>query len=190
MPSPVSPDPTGVHLRSATMQDAEPIARVHLASWDATYRGLVPDALLAELTFERRLAQWRHDITHSLEPGGAGCVAVADAGTSGIVGFASAGPEREPEAPFDGELYTLYLLASHQGRGIGAALLRYTATQLRRSGCRSMRAWVLEGNPTEGFYRRMGGRPAGSQALHFGEHDLTEVAYGWSDLGALAAEER
>lgn len=172
------------------MQDAEPIARVHVASWDASYRGLVPDGLLAELTFERRLAQWRRDIARALEPGASSYVVVADAGTSGIVGFASGGLELEPEAPFDGELYTLYLLASHQRRGIGADLLRSVATQLRGRGCRSLRAWVLVGNPTEGFYRRMGGRVVGNRVLRFGEHDLDEVAYGWSDLDALAADER
>lgn len=46
-------------IRGATVADAEGIAHIHVASWRSTYRGIMPDALLAGLSMERRAANWR-----------------------------------------------------------------------------------------------------------------------------------
>lgn len=40
-------------------------------------------------------------------------------------------------------------------------------------------------NPLRRFYERLGGRFAGEKEIQIGEQTLTEVAYGWDDLGAL-----
>jgi ribosomal protein S18 acetylase RimI-like enzyme len=38
-----------VRIRSASRDDAEAIARVHVQAWQETYRGMVPDGLIAAL---------------------------------------------------------------------------------------------------------------------------------------------
>lgn len=49
------------------MDDARAIAAVHIASWRAAYRGLLPDAALDALTLDGREGDWRR----WLAPGGA-----------------------------------------------------------------------------------------------------------------------
>lgn len=56
--------------------------------------------------------------------------------------------------------------------------------RFRGQGFRSMRVWVLEGNPASAFYERLGGRRAGTKSISIGNEDYLEAAYGWSDLSA------
>jgi hypothetical protein len=44
-------------IRQAILEDAEAIAKVHVASWQAAYKGLMPAEFLASLSVERRKTQ-------------------------------------------------------------------------------------------------------------------------------------
>ena len=48
----------GVTVRRAVRTDAKSIARVHIDSWQSTYRGIVPDDYLAKLSYEEREKMW------------------------------------------------------------------------------------------------------------------------------------
>ena len=58
---------SGGFVRAARASDAEGLARVQVASWRAAFAGLVPDAVIAELTSQDALGQfeerWRDAIT-------------------------------------------------------------------------------------------------------------------------------
>ena len=45
-----------IRIRSADKRDAAAIGRVHVETWQSTYAGLLPDAMV---TFSRHPAQWR-----------------------------------------------------------------------------------------------------------------------------------
>ena len=107
---------------------------------------------------------------------------VAEDPAEGIIGFASAGPERDEGSGFDSELYAIYLLERHQGRGVGRQLAGRTVNLLLAEGHESMRVWVLEGNPAEEFYMRLGGQRVGEKALSMAGQNFTEVGYAWRDL--------
>ena len=57
-----------MRARRAVPDDAPAIARAHVASWNATYRGVIADDALDSLTEERLAPEWRQEI----ETGGAG----------------------------------------------------------------------------------------------------------------------
>lgn len=163
--------------------DAEALARVHVAAWRETYRGLLPDAYLARMSepgharrFVRRLVQpGPDDVT----------LAVAD--RQGIVGYAEGGPSRR-KVLGEAEVATLYLLRSAQGRGLGRQLLRATASTLAAHGARSLVISVLRDNiPARRFYEHLGGRPeAARMEMGPGGAMLPEVAYWWQDISDLA----
>lgn len=180
-------------FRPATPVDAAAIAEVHVASWRTTYQGLLPADLLANLSVEARTEQWARQIKESKEAGRTCLYVVEDGHDAGseslgkrIVGFASAGPEREPDSGFDAELYAIYLLAKHQGSGVGRELVRLAASFLSGQGHTSMRVWVLAGNPAEGFYQRLGGVRVEEKAIDIGGTEYLEVAYGWRTLLGLS----
>lgn len=167
--------PAPVLVRQATLADAEAIARVHIQAWRETYRGLVPAEHLAGLSVDRRAELWRRELG---DPRQAPGLVVAEAGGA-IVGFAAAGPAREPARGFAGELYAIYLLRNQQGRGCGRRLFLAAAAALAAQGIASFMLWVLRDNPNRGFYEHMGGAPFAEQRIVIGDRDLVEIAYGW-----------
>jgi GNAT superfamily N-acetyltransferase len=175
-----------VVIRPATVADAEGIAAVHVASWRTTYRGIVPDEFLDELSVERR-AEGRRRILENPPPGVVSFVAETE---RGIVGFADAGPARDDFPGYPGELYAIYLLEAMQGYGIGRRLVEVVAGELRSRGLSGMFLWVLGANPARRFYEALGARVLASKPIDIGGTQLEEVAYGWDDLGALAAGKR
>jgi L-amino acid N-acyltransferase YncA len=167
-------------VRAATGRDAGAIAHVHVASWQTTYTGIVPEVYLASLKETEREASWREWLTLDVD------VFVAEL-EGEVVGFVSGGAIREPVEEFVAELYAIYLLRGAQRRGIGMALLRRLAGSLRERGFGSMVAWVLEDNSSGGFYSRSGGVRVVSKEMEVGGVMLPVVAYGWSDLGLIGA---
>lgn len=169
-------------IRTATPEDALAIGHVHVDSWRTTYRGLLPDSVLAALSVEQRATMWQQAAEAIQKGESRSLLLVAEDPDDGVIGFASAGPEREKDSGFDSELYAIYLLERHQGRGVGRRLATQLVKLLLPDGHESMRVWVLEGNPAEEFYRRLGGQHVGEKALSMAGEDFTEVAYAWADL--------
>ena len=121
-------------VRLATLDDAADIARVHVASWRTTYRGMLPDDFLASLSEEHYTERWKRLIAE-----GSSRVQVVDEPKGGIVGFASGGRERAGENTFAGELYAIYVLDSAQRLGHGRELVRAIAGALREIGAEPRR---------------------------------------------------
>lgn len=169
-------------IREATAADAPGIARVHVESWRTTYRGIVPEDVLANLSVEQREQHWAERLGNADRPE---CVYVAADTAGAVVGFASGGPEREGDAVYTGELYAIYLLAEQQGKGIGRRLAREVAERLVVAGHEAMLVWVLAANPACRFYAALGGVPVREKQIAIGDRSLTEVAYGWTDIRAM-----
>lgn len=164
-------------IRDATPEDARAIAAVQVASWRTTYRGIMPDALLDGLSVERREATWRAMLD---APAARTFVLVAEDALTGIIGFVSAGPEREGDPVYSGEIYAIYLLESAQRRGTGRRLMIDAAHRLAVAGMPAFRLWVAAENlPGRRFYEAMGGAPIDERTEDVRGVALREVAYGW-----------
>ena len=59
-------------MREAILADAEAIATVHVRSWQAAYRGQLPDEYLDGLTVEDRLSQHQWALEHPAKTGACG----------------------------------------------------------------------------------------------------------------------
>ena len=163
--------------------DAEELARVHVASWRETYRGLLPDAFLARMSEAGFTRRFRRALT---QPGDS--VTLAAAERYGLVGYAQGAPSRRP-TPGEAEIATLYVLRQAQGHGLGARLMVETARALAAQGATSLMISVLRDNiRARGFYEHLGGEPeAPRREPGPGGGLLYEVAYRWPDITALIA---
>lgn len=169
-------------IREADAADAPAIARVHVESWRTTYRGIVPDDYLANLSVERRARFWAETLGRRDAPEFA---YVATDETGAVIGFAAGGPEREGDPVYTGEVYAIYLLAEARGRGIGSRLMRTVAERLAEVGREAMLVWVAAENPFRRFYGALGGLPVRERQITVGGASLAEVAYGWRDTRPL-----
>ena len=174
-----------MQIRLAKPEDAVEIARVHVSSWRTTYPGIVSAAVLERLSVERSQEYWLKGIA-SLES--QSFVLVAEDERVGVVGFASAGPERSGNFPHQGELYAIYMLKAYQGRGVGRRLVAAIAQHLLGQGLSSMLVWVLRDNLFRAFYEALAGEQIGEQNITIGDETLVELAYGWLDIHPLAIE--
>ena len=196
-------------IRPATFADAAAIAHVQVESWRTTYQGIVPGQALAELSkdLQRQRAEHgmanpatrtflalnhssNHSSDHSSDHSSSdNSTSSGSAFASSIpVGFISGGPIRDPEslyAPYDCELYALYLLQAHQQQGTGRALIQTLAAALRELGLQSMLVWVLDANPALHFYRHLGAIPVTTSTVTIGGENLPEQALGWLNLNSL-----
>lgn len=167
-------------VRPATASDADAIARVHVASWQTTYRGILADDYLARMSVHHHAANHRALMAEART-----FYLVAQDRSDGVIGFVNAGPERNSDPDFTGEIYALYLLQQHQRKGLGQMLVQFAALRLRAMGHHSLLIWVLDGNPAEGFYQRLGGRRLRTAPVDIAGQSLQEIAYVWPDTVSL-----
>ncbi|MEY3901843.1 MAG: hypothetical protein RL189_1149 [Pseudomonadota bacterium] len=173
----------GTIVRPLAAGDEIGAANVHIHSWRETYSGLIDEAYLDSLPakFAERLDRWRKIILES--------AALIDRKTlvaerdGNILGFVSAGANRDVEFEGSGELWSLYLLRACQRNQIGYLLLCEGLKFLRERGYRSAYAWVLAGNPTLSFYKRTGAVDTGQRKMiELGGKTYEEIAVIWNSL--------
>lgn len=128
-------------LRLATYEDAAAIAAVHISSWRTTYVGIVPDSYLNGLTLQQKIKSWQQNLNQPM----ASETWLACIDTE-VIGFGSWGRNRDSNLHHQGELYALYLVATHQGKGIGTHLFRQFQRYLSISAFNSACIWSLKDN--------------------------------------------
>ncbi|MHB1674755.1 MAG: GNAT family N-acetyltransferase [Acidobacteriaceae bacterium] len=139
-------------LRPAQPEDALAVAEVHVRSWQAAYRNILPDDYLDRLRPEDRAAKYEFA---SLDPEKPQTIVALDEGS--IHGFATTMPVSDADMPGHGELCALYVDPKHWGHGLGVALLSAARAQMYERGFRKAVLWVLTGNArAERFYRNDG----------------------------------
>jgi len=174
-------------IRPATGADALAIATVHVRSWQAAYRGLLPQSHLDGLDPGRSRVQWKSVLGTTAWPS-AGTLVLVDSDaasvppTESIIGFAGLSPTRDDDDDDPtsvGELQTLYLDPGAWRHGAGSLLLHAAQDQLSRAGFVTASAWVLETNVrARTFYEHHGWRFDGSTKLHdWGTFVVTDVRY-------------
>lgn len=165
-------------LRRAVAGDEPAVAEVHVGSWQAAYRGLLPESYLARLDPVERAKRYTFAAEGPDSP--LTTVAVEDAT---ICGFTTVGPARDADMEGAGELYAIYVDPSFWGRGVGRALISEARRLLVESGPAEAVLWVLAGNSrAEGFYRSDGWRPDGTARRE-------KLGAGWHPDGAIVVDE-
>jgi ribosomal protein S18 acetylase RimI-like enzyme len=140
-------------VREAVVDDAAAVAAVNLASWEAAYRGIVPDRILDDADLVGRTARWRELIAAG-EP-----ILVAEAAAGELVGYCSPIlPARDADADaLTGEVAAIYVAPGAFRGGVGSAMLEAALDLMRERGLRSALLWVLVENlRARTFYARHG----------------------------------
>lgn len=172
-------------IRPAAPADADACAAVHVAAWEGSYRGIMPDEEFEKRPLSARQLQWRALLSRT---DGKYRTLVACGEGGDILGFAGA-QLLNGEAPFDSYLAMLYLRPDVKGCGLGKVLLLAAAREMQTQGAQSMALRTLRLNPARKFYERLSARlvPEGMD-FHAGVFD--DVVYAFDDLNALIASDR
>lgn len=168
-----------IAIRKATVDDAAAIATVHVAAWKETYRRIVADEFLDNMSIQRRTEQWVNSLS---DENNAYHHAFLAEMNGQVVGFSNYGSPQEKASGFDSELFAIYVLRAAHKMGVGRRLVNAVVKAMRELGYSSMMVWVLKDNPARGFYERLGGEYLYEKPIEIGNVSLVEVAYGWRSL--------
>jgi GNAT superfamily N-acetyltransferase len=157
---------TAGFVRAARASDAAALARIQVASWRVTLAGIVPDAVLGELTSPAAQQQWagRWQEAITSPPTSRHRVHVAYT-PDAVAGFASAGPATDSDLwpRTDGELYELHVLPELVGLGHGSRLLHAVADTMAADGFHTACTWALSADERRlEFLKAAGWAPDGS----------------------------
>lgn len=160
-------------VREAQEGDAQTVAEVKRRSWQAAYRGLLPDDFLDDLP----LMPPPEVLVDAIRQGHAPLVAQE---SDEIVGLAAVGTARDDDLPEGtGELFMIYTLEEVWGTGVGHALHEAAVDRLLADGHEDAVLWVMEGNErAASFYRDHGWEPdSATRTLELGGIDITEERF-------------
>jgi ribosomal protein S18 acetylase RimI-like enzyme len=162
-----------MEIRRATGTDALGVARVHIATWRAAYRGIVPQEFLDSLDVRRRARNYTFDAAGPHDP-----VTWIALDEGDVVGFVTVGLPRDDE-PRVGEVQALYVASERWRGGLGATLLKAAESLLTQAGATTAYLWVLEDNERgRRFYDAQGWRHADDQqTVEIGGTPLVELRY-------------
>ena len=156
-------------VRDARAADAAELARIQVASWQASFGGVVPAEVLDALSDDAAVARfgerWAEAIASPPTSRHKVLVAYAAGATGEPVGFASIGPATDEDRwpGTDGELYELHVRPGaddgHAGR-----LLHSVADTLAEDGFHTACTWALADDAKRvAFLTGAGWAPDGSQ---------------------------
>lgn len=162
-------------VRPAAVEDADALAMIEVESWQAAYRGLMPDAFLDGLPQAEKAESWRRTLSNLGYPGGKRVLVAA--GEAGLVGLVSVGPTPGPEN--QGLIYLLYILPEYWGRGVGQDLMSAALQELQNLGISEAILWVLRDNRrARRFYEQHGWRENGqTSSADYGGVELEALCY-------------
>jgi GNAT superfamily N-acetyltransferase len=148
-------------IRLARVDDAEALGRIEAESYLDTYRGVMPDSVLARVHPERMIERIRPRLAALAEAPPEEAMRLWVIEVDGAVrGYATTEPATDqflPPPAGAGELESLYLHPSAIGQGLGRALLQHAVDDLCARGFDPLVLWAFEQNArARRFYERAG----------------------------------
>ncbi len=158
-------------IRAAVEEEADLLAELHVRCWRETYAGIMPASYLANLKAADRVDLWRSLLVMPER-----FIRVAG---SEPCGFVMSGPRRASMPDYaDGEIYSIYLLQSAHGQGLGKSMFLAAQNNWHDRGGQSLQLSVAAANANaRGFYERMGGVVVGEGSFQAECQEVPEVIY-------------
>ena len=140
-------------IRRRERKDCKSIANIVTISWNETYQDIVPEWFLDELkNNEEERAKKSYDEFDKNNNNK--LVLEVD---NKVVGFVNYGITEDEEYQNCGEIFALYIIAKYKGNGFGRKLVEEVKKEFKQQGINKMIIACLKGNPSNEFYKHIGG---------------------------------
>jgi ribosomal protein S18 acetylase RimI-like enzyme len=164
-------------IRKAKLSDAQGIAKVHVDCWRTTYKNIIPNGFLDNLSYDQRTDLWIKNISNEQN-----YVFVAENDVGHIIGFADGGKRETNIVDHSGDLTSIYILQEYQGMGIGKQLVQQLFSKLDELGYKSIFVEVLEDNKSRLFYESLGAEWLRTEKINIAGAELNLLVYEWKDI--------
>lgn len=146
-----------VEIKEITIEDIPDYVKVNTRAWQETYKGLIEDRILEEVSnnieksIKRQIDKFEEDKKNGLKK-------YILKVNNEPVGMMSVGKSRNKKFEGKGELEALYLLDKVKKKGYGKMLFNKAVEVLLTKGFKDMIIGCLVNNPSNEFYKHMGGK--------------------------------
>lgn len=141
-----------IGIKRAGLDDAEVVGLLTSRSWQAGYRGIVPDEYLAGVTPELRAERFRAVLVQ--RPDVKFYFVLVDDIPAGVMNLHPCGDEN---AKGCGEIGVFYFLPEYWGKGCAAPAMEFAIDRLKKRSFSVAVLWVLEKNArARRFYEKQG----------------------------------
>ena len=170
-----------VIIRKKKKEDCKYVQTIITKSWQDTYKGIVSDEFLNSLSTneEERIIKSENNFD---EQNNNELVLEID---EKVVGFIKYGEANDDNYKNYGEIKALYILNQFKGFGYGKLLVQEAVKKLILKGFDKIIIGCLDGNPSNGFYKHLGGRVDTTRTITRGNQNLVENVYVLQDLKQL-----
>lgn len=141
-------------IRRKTKEDCASVAHVVTVAWNETYKGIVNDDFLNGL-YENEEQRTINSYNKFNENDNHQLVLEVD---NKVEGFVNVGSTGETDYDNCGELHAIYIMGEYKGQGYGKKLFEAGIQELKNMGYDKMVIGCLDGNPSNEFYKHMGGK--------------------------------
>ena len=141
-------------IRKRRKDDCQAIAHVVTVAWNETYKGIVPDWDLENL--KKNEDERTSKLLNSFDENNNNFLVLEV--DNEVVGFTYYGESEDKELVNCGEIFALYIINKYHGYGYGRKLVEETIQELKKMNFDKMIIACLKGNPTNEFYKHIGGK--------------------------------
>ena len=163
-------------IREMTEDDAHEVARIHTASWQHAYKGIMSDSFLLNIDTKKREENWKKGFTEGPK---IIRLVLEDSGQmkAFACGFHNRHQDKLPAC--DCELWAIYADPKAVGLGYGHKIMDAYMYELKSRAFKNMCVWVLKDNKrARKFYEQSGGTLTDQSIFtEIGGESLEEVSY-------------
>ena len=143
-------------IRKRKIEDSAELAHSIALVWNTTYKGIVDDDFLKGLLDNEKESAKRLESNLNDQPNY--YVLILQGKIIGWIYYTLDSDKYENAA----EIHSLYILKEYQRNGYGKMLYEYAIKNIKKKGIKKLVIGCLEGNPSNNFYKHLGGKYIGN----------------------------
>lgn len=162
--------------------NAEEYAKINAHAWNESYKGIVNDKFLELINQEEEIIKTKNNLLKNLNDNSRRFLLKENNDYVGILRVRETKYEKYSNC---GELGALYLLDKAKKKGYGKILFKKAIEELINMGYNDMILGCLQQNPTNEFYKHMGGILVDTSNFSLPNQELTENIYYYKDINNI-----
>lgn len=159
-----------INIRKVTINDLRIISNIHVDTWRNSYKGILSNNFLANLSYDKQLEKWLNRLIYNNNNNEFMYLIEYN---SEIVGFSSANITDS----YDGYINTIYIKNEYQKKGLGKKLFLFIKRKLNELGARRIFLWCFEENKNKNFYLKLNGRIVNQQIVNLDNKSIREIQF-------------
>lgn len=165
-------------IRRKEKKDCYEIANVVTIAWQETYRGIINDEFLDNLpNTEEERGKKTYDSFNEND----NHVFVLEIDNK-VVGFIKVGITDDKDYLNCGEIYSIYIIKKYKGNGFGKKLIEKGIEELKKLNCNKMIIGCIKENPSNEFYKHLGGKYIKQRIYRLPNQELIENIYYYESI--------